>query len=74
MAEPLYQGIARELDNEVQRLRGAVDAQDKALMHWRREADKDAGKIARYERALRTIAETAPELWAEVARKELVHG
>lgn len=42
---------------EVMGLRRMVEAQQKALAHWRREADADAGKIARYEAALRGIGQ-----------------
>jgi hypothetical protein len=43
------------LDNECARRRAVVEAQAKALNEWRRMADQDAGRLARYQRALTEI-------------------
>jgi len=40
------------LDNECARRRAVVEAQAKALNEWRRMADQDAGRLARYQRAM----------------------
>lgn len=49
-----------QLVNEKCRLQAIVDQQKEALAHWRREADRDAGKIARLERELKIARSLVP--------------
>ena len=44
-----------EKPDEIARLRRVIEAQEKALAHWRSEADRDAGTIKRYTHALEMI-------------------
>ena len=44
--------------DEIARLRRIIEAQNKALAHWRSEADRDAGTLKRYSEALYRIAHT----------------
>jgi hypothetical protein len=41
--------------DEIERLKGIVRSQEAALAHWRREADQDAGTIARLSRELDAV-------------------
>jgi hypothetical protein len=43
----------KRLENEVERLKGVIRAQESALAHWRREADRDAGLILRLQSELK---------------------
>jgi hypothetical protein len=61
-----------ELEDERERLRRVVAAQGKALAHWRRGADRDAGKIERYESTLVAITRAQSlESAQRMAREEL---
>lgn len=60
------------LVNERERLRGQVEAHLKALAHWRRAADEDAGKIQRYESTLVAITRAESlEQAKRMAREEM---
>lgn len=63
-----------EADNEIERLKGVVTAQQAALKNWRTASDRDAGRLARYHTALFRIAHGADDLAAvrELAKKELL--
>lgn len=43
------------LQNEVYRQNAVIDNQAKALGHWHRKSDQDAGEIARYRAALERV-------------------
>ena len=69
-----------DLEDQLQQALATIRSQDAALAHWRREADRDAGKIARYEKALcriRGLKKETLESWTaanvaiEVAREAL---
>lgn len=63
------------IDNsdEIARLRRISESQEAALMHWRREADKGAGRIQNMHRALFQIAHGHDDLDAvrAIAREAL---
>lgn len=42
--------------DEIARLNRIIESQQKALAHWRSEADRDAGTLKRYHQALLDIA------------------
>ena len=44
-----------ELENECKRRHGVIEAQIKLLAVWRRMAEEDAGRLARYQQALEWI-------------------
>jgi hypothetical protein len=44
------------LENESERRRGVIESQARSLAEWRRMADEDAGRLARYSTALFQIA------------------
>jgi hypothetical protein len=57
------------MQDEICRLRGIIDNQNRALMHWRRLSDQDTGKIARLERELNGLRSSMRDIHALAARQ-----
>lgn len=62
-----------EIPDELASLRRTVERQNAALMHWRREADRDAGRLRRMNDALFRIANGGDDLETvrKIAREQL---
>jgi hypothetical protein len=70
VAPPPNEARKQELQHEVWHLKNVITEQDKALAHWRKEADKDAAKMA--ELRLENYRLGTELVWAKETGKQLV--